>query len=637
MKLRKLLFYSLLMLTLIPIGIMSILLYNSGYQLSETSYLRNLSESINVQADYISQSLKNDLVSDSRFANRILHLAKSNATSPELLQQFRNYLEIAEDKVHVCALLDEEGAVLYSTGETGAWDFIAPQLPTMPDLPAQAVVEFKLNYDEGYSLGIVTPVRDNTGVYMGSMITVYEKLYIFKIISSYYEITDTATYICRANGEVIDFLNLPDRQRNLAVESALEEMDFAESGTIDLYAQQQRVMGYYQKLYTSPWVLVGMLDKALISAFLNDFLGIYLVIIAAIFLVDIVLAAYFSRKVVSPINSLILVMDGYPQSLNDPDLTQQKREYFETRYLREKFFKLMQTIQRVQYNFEGVYQLYQSNTMDDTNIEIDTIAQHAHSNKEAFEMLMTSLQLPDSACVVERFTRCFEEKDQKMLMQMFESMRDQHLSVRREADVFTPHFGKKWYHVLVVPTYSDARLSKLFIQLRDVSSFKRQELESAELAMRDQLTGLYNRGGFSSQVNAVLQQSGGTHGLLFLDVNDFKLVNDNFGHSTGDDLLCGIARALESVAGANDIVSRFGGDEFAIFMPDTTTEQVNRLKYTLSNKLMFPYHTDNGGSFVITASIGVAIHLTDQPYTLEELLQQADSAMYAEKRSFKHS
>lgn len=634
MKLKNILFISFLILTLIPVGIVSILLYNSGYQLSKESYLRNLSESINVQADYITQTLENDMVSDFRFANRVLRMVDS-AEEQNVLQQFHNYLESSEDKVNVCALLDRSGEVMYKTGEKGAWESISAQLPELSGHEQQTLEEFNLG-NQSYSLGIITSVRDTDGEYAGSMVTVYDMAYIFKIISSYYEITDTSTYICRTNGEIIDSRKAADDTYDTAAKKALKDIEFDEAGIMDIDTEQYRVLGCYKKLYNSPWVLIGVIDEGQIFLFLNQFIRVYIFIIVVILLADIILAAYFSHRVVVPINSLIAIMDGYPKSLENPELAGQKKEYFETMYLREKFFKLMLTIQRVQHNFEGVYKLYQSNTMNDTNIEIDTIAQKISCNKENFELLIKSLPLSQEACIVERFTRCFVEKDQEILTRIFEDMRDKQLSGGREAEVFTPHLDQRWYHILVVPTYADERLSKLFIQLRDVTNFRKKELASSELAVRDQLTGLYNRGGFFQKVeNLLSEKSDCPHGLLFIDINDFKLVNDNFGHSAGDKLLKNIAEAINQTVGDVSIVSRFGGDEFAIFIPNNTKESVENIKCELMQKLVFTYEQKADAQLQITASIGITIYDKNHTATLEEILHDADTAMYEEKRRMK--
>lgn len=639
MKLKNVLMITFLALTIIPIAIVSLLLYKSGFELSKESYTRNLIESLTVQVDYISQTIENNMISDYRFANQnivLLPEAESTASTQKsnLHTAITSYLNTAEDKITVCILMDQQDVPIYAIGEKAVVDVIGAQLPKPSQFSNQTMMEFDLG-DGTYSLGIITPVW-NQNVYAGCLVSVYDKSYIFKIISSYYEVADTSTYICRENGDIINSRQLSDNN-SAEVEHVLHELSFVSEGTIDTKIADTHLSGYYKNIKNTPWYLTGFMDDKLIYSFINQFVVVYILIILGVLLVDIILSFYFSRRVVKPINSLIKVMEGYQNSLSGDELQYEVESgYFETKYLRTKFLELMKKIMLVQHNFEGIYQLYQSSDMGDTNIDIDVKNQVIFSNKDVFQKLIDQVEVAEGVCVVEKFTNCFCEKDQKLLMELFEGMRDKHLSVTREAEVYTPYLERKWFHTLVVPMYENDRLSRLFVQLRDISSFKKQELESSEQAKRDALTGLYNRAGFISCVDEALQTGSerDLHALLFIDMDYFKLVNDNLGHNAGDDLLCTVGKTLLEVIGSDNIVSRFGGDEFAVFLTRTSAAAISQMERTLKEQLVYPFHTEQT-SFVVSASIGVSTWHRDSPNTLENLLQQADSAMYQAKRAFK--
>lgn len=641
MKLKNVLVWAFLTLTLIPIVVVSLLLYKSGYNLSKESYTRNLTESITVQVDYIVQTINDDLISDYRFAKQSCALMQDKSRNlatrkGDLNTAFQSYLKSAEDKITVCLLLDKENRPVYSIGEETMLKMIESQLPQYSELSSQTIIEFELA-PKVYSLGSVTPVLDERGDYAGCFISIYEKSYLFKIISSYYKIANTSTYICRENGDIINYRELSDERQNDAIKQALVELEFTTEGVIDMRSKNVPILGYYKNINNSPWHLVGFIDDTLVFSFANQYILIYILIILCVLIADLILAFYFSAKVVEPINGLIRVMEGYPDSFDTDELQDnEKNSYYEAHYLRMRFLELMKRILLIQHNFEGVYQLYQSGDMSDTNIDIDVIAQTISSNKGVFQKLMNTLELRAEACIVERFTNCFCSKDQLLLMDAFENMRDQHLSVPCELEVCTPHFDKKWFHTLVVPMYVNDRLSHLFVQLRDISSFKKQEFETSKAARRDSLTGLYNRYGFIQSVNEALQAGDQSqlHGLLFIDMDYFKMVNDNLGHSAGDDLLRLVGSTLLSSIRTEDIASRFGGDEFAVFLPHTSQPGIARVKETLSKGMVYPFQTENI-SFVVTASIGVAIWDSTSPNTLEELLQQADTAMYQAKKRAK--
>lgn len=639
MKLKNVLMAAFLALTLIPSVVILLLLYKSGFQLSKESYTRNLVESLTVQVDYISQTIENNMISDYRFANQNIALpmeegSTASSQKSDLHTAITSYLSTAEDKIAVCILLDKQDVPIYSIGEKAMVDAIGAQLPHPSKMSNQTIAEFDLG-DGAYSLGIVTPVQYQ-GVYMGRLVSVYDKSYIFKIISSYYEIADTSTYLCRGNGDIINSRQTSD-ESSTAMVQVLHGVTFAAEGEINTRAGDKPLSGYYKNIHNTPWYLTGFVDDQLIYAFTNHFVLIYVLIIFGVLLVDVILAFYFSRRVVKPINSLIKVMEGYQNSLDGHELQYAEESgYIETKYLRTKFLELMKKISLVQHNFEAIYQLYQSNDMGDTNIDIDVATQTISSNKDVFQKLMDVVEVPEGACIVERFTHCFCEKDQRILMQMFEGMRDEHLSVTRESEVYTPHLEGKWFHVMVVPLYANDRLSRLFVQLRDISGFKKQELESNEQAMRDSLTGLYNRTGFTSSVGKALQAGDQTdlHALLFIDMDYFKMVNDNLGHTAGDELLCAVGKVLLATVGPDDVVSRFGGDEFVVFLTRTSAETIAEMERTLKGLLIYPFRTEQI-SFVVSASIGISTWHNDTPSTLEDLLKQADSAMYKAKREFK--
>lgn len=643
MKLKHVLILAFLTLTLIPIIVVSLLLYKSGYDLSQKSYTRNLTESITVQENYIAQTIDNNMISDFRFAQENQALLKDTENASDIQEKnlhtaFQAYLKDAEDKITVCFLLDKENNPLYTIGDTTTLETVKSKLPPLSELGRQTILEFELE-PKTYSLGIVTPIWDSNNDYTGCLISIYDQSFLFKIISSYYKIADTSTYICRANGDVINYRELSDEKQNIAIEKALIELTFTTEGVIDMRSENMRVSGYYKNIDDSPWYLVGFIDDTLVYSFTNQYVLTYILIILGVAAADMLLAIYFSQKVVGPINNLIRVMEGYPNTLTSSELQiPEKNGYYETRYLRTKFLALMKRIMLIQHNFEGVYQLYQSGDMSDTNIDIDVIEQTISSNKEVFQTLMDQLQVPSKACIVERFTCCFCNKDQQLLMNSFENMRDRHLSVPCEIEAFTPHLGKKWFHTLVVPMYENDRLSHLFVQLRDITSFKKQEIETMEESRRDSLTGLYNRAGFTKYVNDALQtgDNSSLHALLFIDMDYFKMVNDNMGHSAGDELLRSVGIILQDNVRPGDIVSRFGGDEFAIFLPHTSHNEIEQIKEALCKGLVYPFHTDKI-SFVVTASIGVSLWKDDSKDTLEELLQQADAAMYQAKKRVKES
>jgi diguanylate cyclase (GGDEF)-like protein/PAS domain S-box-containing protein len=170
-----------------------------------------------------------------------------------------------------------------------------------------------------------------------------------------------------------------------------------------------------------------------------------------------------------------------------------------------------------------------------------------------------------------------------------------------------------------------------FTQLQDITGRKVVEEELVQQALHDSLTGLPNRALLTDRLIHGLAGSrrrGTQVGVIFLDVDHFKVVNDSLGHTSGDDLL---RLAAERIAGAirpGDTVARFGGDEFVVVCDDVNlleTEQIaERILEVLSRPCLI------GGQDVnVTASLGIAI--ADEAATPESLLRDSDAAMYRAK------
>ncbi|GAB2608045.1 hypothetical protein Aab01nite_61580 [Paractinoplanes abujensis] len=191
-----------------------------------------------------------------------------------------------------------------------------------------------------------------------------------------------------------------------------------------------------------------------------------------------------------------------------------------------------------------------------------------------------------------------------------------------------------WHDVTVRDLTANPAVGGLVISHRDVTERREfQELLQHEAA-HDVLTGLLNRGAFLKALDRALADlpAGGRLAVLYIDLNDFKPVNDTYGHEAGDQMLIAAANALQrSVLGA-DTVGRLGGDEFAVVLvdislPDNAIAVATRILHALAEPV-----TVGGATLCCTASIGIAVSGGGRAGT-DELLQQADTAMYAAKRA----
>lgn len=174
---------------------------------------------------------------------------------------------------------------------------------------------------------------------------------------------------------------------------------------------------------------------------------------------------------------------------------------------------------------------------------------------------------------------------------------------------------------------------------RDISERKRAEEIISFQAYHDQLTRLPNRILFKDRLELAIaqaQRKNGTLAVMFVDVDRFKLVNDTYGHASGDSLLRGIASRLSSSLRRGDTLARLGGDEFTVLLPDIAdAEDAEVIARKILWALEEPFQLEHG-EFRATASVGIAIYPQDGE-SAEELTQHADLAMYQVKRCGKNS
>jgi diguanylate cyclase (GGDEF)-like protein/PAS domain S-box-containing protein len=167
-------------------------------------------------------------------------------------------------------------------------------------------------------------------------------------------------------------------------------------------------------------------------------------------------------------------------------------------------------------------------------------------------------------------------------------------------------------------------------QFQDISDRKEAEQRLREMTEHDDLTGVANRRRLTRELATRVLHSARyaeRGALLVLDLDGFKEINDTSGHSAGDAVLIDVAQALGRRLRATDVLGRLGGDEFAVILPHVTVADATRVAHDLVNTV------SSVCDGAVTASCGVAVYTPETSATPEQLLAEADRAMYEAKRS----
>jgi len=194
-----------------------------------------------------------------------------------------------------------------------------------------------------------------------------------------------------------------------------------------------------------------------------------------------------------------------------------------------------------------------------------------------------------------------------------------------------------WVEVNLSAQHDDnGNTSLLVAHIQDLTARKNEETEIRRQVFTDPLTGLPNRRMFMDRLELTWNQAqrhDRSFAIIYLDLDDFKPINDRLGHAAGDALLIEVARRLIDCTRASDTVARIGGDEFVVLLAEISERSApGRIAEKILHKLSEPVDA-NGHPLSVRASLGVVSHASDRFGSPIAMLNAADSAMYSAKRT----
>jgi diguanylate cyclase (GGDEF)-like protein len=383
-------------------------------------------------------------------------------------------------------------------------------------------------------------------------------------------------------------------------------------------------------------IIVFYADKDLLRNFFNKYLYKF-VIYLVIFMVMVFIILFYIREKIKKLNlfakkikkinfrrlSSIKPVDNYYEIVNITNAINKLLEKVHSFYVKEK--KLIRKLINYKNKILSAQQIAE---MVSWEFSCEDKKFFVEENIEKF------LKIPGIKSM-EDFIECLDKKDKKVFLENLE-----YACKECKGFELTQKIIGKDTKTYYVKTECKCFLGNnlIGISLNITEEVKKQE-EIEFLAYHDPLTSLPNRmylKNYLATYSKLAKRNKEKFAILYLDLDNFKMINDTLGHESGDRLLIEISRRVKSVLRQSDLVARIGGDEFIIVLYNIKSkEDVKKVVEKIQNVLNKEFNIKNS-SFKVTFSIGIAV-FPDDSESIEELFQYADIAMYESKKRGKNS
>lgn len=212
----------------------------------------------------------------------------------------------------------------------------------------------------------------------------------------------------------------------------------------------------------------------------------------------------------------------------------------------------------------------------------------------------------------------------KPFIQNILKLKDEEITSWQEIKLPDGTFLSAW----IIPV--DNKTATMLFIAHDITLFKRERDKLFEIATKDSLTSLYNRNFFEETLKKAIESAkrGEVYSLLFIDMDNLKKINDNFGHLVGDDTIRAVSRAIQKSIRTSDIAARWGGDEFVVLLKgDAEVAKIvaERIQSTLKKINL------NLVNYTINPSVSIGITIIDGTKDIETLIKEADQCAYLAK------
>lgn len=251
------------------------------------------------------------------------------------------------------------------------------------------------------------------------------------------------------------------------------------------------------------------------------------------------------------------------------------------------------------------------------------------------------LEAPCSWCKIPELVNQYKKSNEKnIISELFNEVNDKWYQVQEQVIDINNDFSIKNTFMIDISKQKDAQseLIKTTVEFSlQQTELKKIQVELKELSNRDPLTNLYNRrylGDVSEELFLLSKRNRTELSVLMIDIDKFKNINDSYGHDTGDKVIISLSNNLTSHVRESDIISRLGGEEFAIILPNTDINNAKNKAEEIRIAIeSLTINTDTDSQLNFTVSIGVSSLNFDLDSNFETILKKSDEALYEAKES----
>ena len=395
---------------------------------------------------------------------------------------------------------------------------------------------------------------------------------------------------------------------------------------------QNGYYGAYGRINDSGWIWVGSYPASAASFDAMIVLIIGLVVFAVFIVIDSIIAFNIYRRAITPIGMVTSAME----EINAGD--RQKRlphfKTFEFEVIAEAFNALLDEF----YVSEDVHKTIAS--LSESMLyewDINTKKLYVSQNfKDTFDINYETAYIFDESFLASLMTDVDARHYIKDMNALNEGLREY---VENEFQVRTRNNTEIWVNIKTSSfTNRSGVVTKIMGVVTDINNRKKSSLQLSQKASYDFLSQLYNRSTFLKELQKLLDMKriNEKYAVLFIDVDDFKFINDRYGHNVGDEVIKYVSDTVKECVGKGGIAGRFGGDEFVLCITDKDkVENVEDFSMSIIDALYSGYNCEAAGVVLnVNASIGIAL-VPEHGTAAEELVGAADEAMYFVKKNGK--